>query len=1142
MKSGKKVSKVVSLWLCIALLLCNSTLVFAGDTTGRVYYVSAETGVDAEANGSINAPFKTIQYAADRMNAGDICIIKKGVYRETVTVDLTGNKENPIVFRAAEGEDVVITGCEEITGWTNYQGNIYTADMNWDMYSGEGNMIFADGELCQEARWPNTENFLDINTYSTVDYVNTTDGFRIVDSALPTDVDLSDGMIGIASGNGYYSIYGDIVYHDTASDTIRYTMPGWVTGGYLPTVGNTFYITRTLAALDVEKEWYKDVSGDKLYFMAPGKVDPDEISVEAKKREYALDLSGASYVTVEGINIKGANIKTDAETNNCSIKNCVIEAMDYRLTQNEQGQASAIIINGNNNTVTGCEIKNSYGGGIRLGGSYNRVINNSIHDLNLQHTNKDSGVYITGSHQLVSHNSIYNLGREAIGGRFARSVISYNDLHDGDLISKDGGIIYLSNNNYQDSEIHHNLVYNNYGAGFQAGIYYDNSASGLITYNNVVYNINGRPLVLNAPHSNSIVANNTFAVNNPIECWPATDKMSNIKIFNNVFYSSRMFDSDVVLAEKGIVYDKNLLNANGKLNADFTPLNNSDVIDNAINIPGITTSSFGSNPDCGAYEYGTEKWTAGCNLTVDCDEEFELNAAIPFKNVLDNTEFESGLSKWSVESGDPTVLTQSAWSFDDLFSILGSKSVVLKSGDKISQRITGLKPNTTYTFSVGGKISGDFIKATDYKALGGSFQFASAKAEDVLYKIDNGDYAVYSIDFGDGIYNTISLGAHSIPRGTSQSVKKLGVYLDSLNGTKIAEYNNSLISNDFYNGSDDFIWKEKSISSISGVHNVYIKFEGDFDKGAFGGIILNSTSNSDSVKISAQSGENVSAGTITATDWKVIPDSIDIVTDALGIATVAIEKEGGNYRGYIDDLSFIEKYTPGEEISGIYVLIDSIKYMDIYGNESGMLKKNAINVVEVTARNTRAGVNTITGRLESCYSDGTIYDSCEILKTFDGQETGSFGVGLSVPDEDNAYLLLSLIQDGGTIEYKITDGTFENESGDYGEIAVKGVSVVNSSGKELDLIRNNETNTVLVTLENQTNEPLDIYCFAALYDSEGAFLDIEVADCKSLLANETKAVKVADLDVPKEGTYYIKLGFWNSITQMSPYCRLYSFK
>ena len=431
-------------------------------------------------------------------------------------------------------------------------------------------------------------------------------------------IDFSNSRMWIANGPSYWSTLVNINEHNVSEKTLTIDNV-FSSATYYPQEGNLYYITRNYALLDSPGEWYKDVSGKKLYFIAPDGVDPDQILVEAKKREYAFDLSGASYLSSEGLSIKGANIKTDANTNNCTIKNCVIEAMDYKLTDRETGQASAIVINGSHNTVKGCEIRNSYGGGLKLMGSYNKVINNSIHDLNFQHTNRDSGVYIGGTYQLVSHNTIYNLGREAIGGRFQKSVIAYNDLHDGEKLSRDGGIIYLSNNNFQDSEIHHNLVYNNFGEGFQAGIYYDNSASGLITYNNVVSNIGGRPFVLNTPHSNSIVANNTYAVDSPIEVWPAEDKLSNIKIFNNVFFSNSMVDSDINLTDKGVAYDKNILNAEGMLATDYTPLQNSDVVDKAINIPGITKSSYGNAPDCGAYEYGVEKWQAGCDLSVDYD-------------------------------------------------------------------------------------------------------------------------------------------------------------------------------------------------------------------------------------------------------------------------------------------------------------------------------------------------------------------------------------------------------------------------------------------------------------------------------------------------------------------------------------------
>lgn len=78
------------------------------------YYVDAALGSNTN-SGSADAPFQTIQKAADTVSAGDTVIINSGVYYETVTVKASGTREKPIIFRAAEfGKDkVVISGARQ---------------------------------------------------------------------------------------------------------------------------------------------------------------------------------------------------------------------------------------------------------------------------------------------------------------------------------------------------------------------------------------------------------------------------------------------------------------------------------------------------------------------------------------------------------------------------------------------------------------------------------------------------------------------------------------------------------------------------------------------------------------------------------------------------------------------------------------------------------------------------------------------------------------------------------------------------------------------------------------------------------------------------------------------------------------------
>ena len=76
--------------------------------------------------GTADAPFLTIQCAAELARAGDRVVVHEGVYREWVRPRNGGWNENSrIVYEAAAGERVVIKGSEQIRGWTPVEGTVW---------------------------------------------------------------------------------------------------------------------------------------------------------------------------------------------------------------------------------------------------------------------------------------------------------------------------------------------------------------------------------------------------------------------------------------------------------------------------------------------------------------------------------------------------------------------------------------------------------------------------------------------------------------------------------------------------------------------------------------------------------------------------------------------------------------------------------------------------------------------------------------------------------------------------------------------------------------------------------------------------------------------------------------------------------
>lgn len=97
-------------------------LCFAGHLAAKDYHVMP-TGDDAAA-GSLEAPLRTINRAAQLALPGDTVTVHEGVYREWVNPLNGGESDRKrILYRVADGEKAEIKGSEIVTGWKREKKN-----------------------------------------------------------------------------------------------------------------------------------------------------------------------------------------------------------------------------------------------------------------------------------------------------------------------------------------------------------------------------------------------------------------------------------------------------------------------------------------------------------------------------------------------------------------------------------------------------------------------------------------------------------------------------------------------------------------------------------------------------------------------------------------------------------------------------------------------------------------------------------------------------------------------------------------------------------------------------------------------------------------------------------------------------------
>src|SRR5262249_12977774 len=78
--------------------------------------------------GTRRAPFRTIQHAADLAQPGDVITMHEGIYRERVDPPRGGTSDRKrIIYQAAAGEQVVISGSEIVKHWERVTNDTWKA-------------------------------------------------------------------------------------------------------------------------------------------------------------------------------------------------------------------------------------------------------------------------------------------------------------------------------------------------------------------------------------------------------------------------------------------------------------------------------------------------------------------------------------------------------------------------------------------------------------------------------------------------------------------------------------------------------------------------------------------------------------------------------------------------------------------------------------------------------------------------------------------------------------------------------------------------------------------------------------------------------------------------------------------------------
>ena len=486
-------------------------------------YVSPD-GSDVEGDGSSAHPLGSIRAAVEQMRKGTVArpceiILMDGDYYMTDTVKLTAQDDwyTSLHIRAQNSGKVRLIGglsvdaslCQPVT-------DDAILDRLVDKQAAEKLMMLDLSSVVAEfpqislynpmeiylgdqpltmSRWPN--NVLNEAYLRAESVVSVASNPKEAPMTF-TYADLSDRAAGW-SEEGMRDLY--ILSHlgvDWLNDRLKVTSLDPATrtvttengGTYGVTEGNRFFFLNIMDEIDVPGESYVDREARIVYFY-PYEETIGEIFV-ATMTDVMLQLEGCQNVTLEGIRFE--------YTRNRAISARDVADLTIRDCDVMHTSDMAMSLHGTRITVDGCEIGDTWAGGISMSGgdpttltSGENVIENCvIHDVNRSYETYKPGIWAESVGMVIRNNTFYNATHLMIKVYTNNARILNNEFYRCVTDSSDMGVIYFGRNPTQlGTEIGYNYFHDNgntYGGIGQFAIYIDDGGAGAYIHHNVFHN------------------------------------------------------------------------------------------------------------------------------------------------------------------------------------------------------------------------------------------------------------------------------------------------------------------------------------------------------------------------------------------------------------------------------------------------------------------------------------------------------------------------------------------------------------------------------------------------------------------------------------------------------------------------------
>lgn len=547
-------------------------LVFASWATCSAAEIHVSTAGGEDGTGTAEHPYASIARARDAVRAlkkqgapaGPIeVVIHAGTYFLPETLLLTpadsGTAQAPIIYRAAEGERVVLSGGRRIVGpWTRQAGSIWSAELPATERDWNFRELFVDGRREIRARFPNA----DASPSCLFGGGDRKDAITVPKGTLrPGWATAVDAQVHVVPEWRFFNQLQTVIGVDAAQSLIRL---GPQEQHARIIKGSWFHIEGVREELDQAREWFLDTAARRLFYWPHDGLDPNQLTIVAPRLNRIVHLQGdveagthVEHVILRGLEFRHATytlghiearVNTDAAVMFENASHCRIERGQFA---NLGGYGVWLHLDSCDNTIDGNTIADTGGGGVLLTSAHlsymddtklftpgaaaakvaplrNAITRNHIHDCGVIRF-YNSGVHIDSrpactalaAGNLVANNDIHDMPRNGIflfrnqGG----NIIAYNRIVNIMLATEDGGGIHLATMNQiaAPNLIANNLIANVWGwrqlpnggreRHIARGIYLDWYTASTRSENNLTCNTLSGGLQFNAGDNNAFVNN-----------------------------------------------------------------------------------------------------------------------------------------------------------------------------------------------------------------------------------------------------------------------------------------------------------------------------------------------------------------------------------------------------------------------------------------------------------------------------------------------------------------------------------------------------------------------------------------------------------------------------------------------------------